>query len=503
MIVCGLLMEKRLMSLKIKNTITKTFIIFVWISIQATHTMMSKNVITIDEVKQTGLCVLEITTIDGEEPKGVVVESKWQPGTYNITYDNKVPCQLVLSKNHHILYDSGPYQKDTSGATIRINGNTSAFYSDPLNMPYKLKLEDAADLLCRGNDEKYADKHWRLLKDATSLNTIAGLKVSQLIGLEWTAAYTPCNVIINGDYRGCYLLIETVKRNNKCRISCNKETGCIIERDPYWWKENKYFSSAWYSDDSMYRWTWKFPDEDNLSEDTELYISQFIEYMEQSIGNGKYDEYIDIESWVKWLLAHDILGTRDSGGANMYFKKEDNTNNSVLEMPCIWDFDSNYDVSPGKFSKLHTSTHAYFSSLFKSDNKAFAKKYVELWNDIKDELVKKLTQFFNDYAMSEESTALDLSRTLNNRRWNTTYGNVENDIRILFDWLNKHIEPLNNNIQLIQKTYSHINTINNYDEYENIYFNIKGMRVRTPRMGSIVILTDNKEHKTYKVLLNR
>ena len=98
---------------------------------------------------------------------------------------------------------------------------------------------------------------------------------------------------------------------------------------------------------------------------------------------------------------------------------------------------------------------------------------------------------------------LDLSRTLNNRRWNTTYGNVENDIRILFDWLNKHIEPLNNNIQLIQKTYSHINTINNYDEYENIYFNIKGMRVRTPRMGSIVILTDNKEHKTYKVLLNR
>ena len=102
MIVCGLLTEKILTSLD-NGTIIKSFIVFACISIQATHTMMSQNVITVDEVKQAGLCVLEITTINGEEPKGTIIESKWQPGTYNITYDNKVPCQLVLSKNQHLL----------------------------------------------------------------------------------------------------------------------------------------------------------------------------------------------------------------------------------------------------------------------------------------------------------------------------------------------------------------------------------------------------------------
>ena len=502
MIVCGLLTEKILTSLD-NGTIIKSFIVFACISIQATHTMMSQNVITVDEVKQAGLCVLEITTINGEEPKGSIIESKWQPGTYNITYDNKVPCQLVISKNQHLLYDSGPYQKKSSGATIRINGNTTAYYSDPLNMPYKLKLEKAADMLCRGNDEKYGDKHWRLLKDATSLNTIVGLKVSELIGLEWTAAFTPCNVIINGDYRGCYLLVETVKRNNNCRISCNKETGCIIERDPYWWKEHKYFSSPWYSDESMYRWTWKYPDEDELSEDTELYMSLFIDGMEQSLGNGKYNEYIDIESWVRWLLAHDVLGTRDSGGANMYLKKEDQTNNSVLEMPCLWDFDSNYEVNPGSFSKLHTSSHAYFNSLFNSENKAFAKKYVETWNEIKDDLVSQLTQYINDYATSEESTALDISRNLNNRRWHALYGNVDQDVRKTLEWLNKHIEPLNNNIQLIQKTYSDINKTYNDNEYKKKYFNIEGMNVSVPRIGSIVILTDDRGYKARKVISNK
>ena len=500
MTVCGLLMEKILTSLN-KNTMTKSFIIFACMSIQATHTMLSQNIITIDEVKQAGLCVLEISTIDGEEPKGTIIESKWQPSTYNITYENKVPCHLVLSKDDHLLYDSGPYQKEASGATIRINGNTTAYYSDPLNMPYKLKLEKATDMLCRGNDEKYADKHWRLLKDATSLNTIVGLKVSQLIGMEWTAAYTPCNVILNGDYRGCYLLIETVKRNNKCRISCDKETGCIIERDPYWWKENKDFSSPWYCNESMYRWTWKYPDVDELSEDTELYISQFIDNMEQSIGNGNYNEYIDIESWVKWLLAHDILGTRDSGGANMYFKKKDNTDNTVLEMPCLWDFDSNYDVQPGSFSRLHTSTHAYFNSLFNSGNKLFTKKYVELWNEVKDDLVSKLTQYINDYATSEESTALDSSRKLNNRRWNTVYGNVENDIRKALEWMEKHIKPLNDNIQLIQQSYADINKIYNNDEYKKKYFNIEGMNVSAPRMGSVVIFTDDSGHKARKAIV--
>ena len=67
MIVCGLLTEKILTSLD-NGTIIKSFIVFACISIQATHTMMSQNVITVDEVKQAGLCVLEITTIDGEEP---------------------------------------------------------------------------------------------------------------------------------------------------------------------------------------------------------------------------------------------------------------------------------------------------------------------------------------------------------------------------------------------------------------------------------------------------
>lgn len=439
--------------------------------------IVAQTTITYDEVLQTGLCLIDITTENNEEPQGTIIESPLNPGTYNMTYANKVPCRIIIKKDNNTLYDSGDYIKSTSGATIRINGNTTAYYSDPLNMPYKLKLEKAADLLCRENDNIYADKHWRLLKDAVSMNTMIGLKVSQLIGLEWTSSYIPCNVIINGDYRGCYLLMETVSRNNNCRIYCNKKTGTIIERDPYWWKEDTYFSSNWYKDESMYRWTWKYPDVEDLTENQKLYIQQYINDLEQSIVDGNYCDYIDLSSWSKWLLAHDLLGTRDSGGANMYFKKTDNTNDSKIEMPCIWDFDSNFDVSPGSFSRLHTSTNAYFNKIINSENKKFAEAYVNLWNNIKEGFIDNIKSFINDYPSSEEAVALNNSRLLHNKRWNTTYNTVNDNAQYALQWFNQHIDTLDANIQNINISTSINNNHLNNNYYQLDIYNLNGQKI--------------------------
>lgn len=480
-------------------------IYFIILFLSITLSASAQTVITPDEVKQTGLYTVEITTNNGEEPQAAVIESPWKPDTYNMTYINKVPCQIVISINGSTLYDSGSYEKETSGATIRINGNTTAFYSDPLNMPYKLKLEKAADLLCRKDGNDYSDKHWRLLKDAVSMNTMVGLKLSQLIGMEWTSAYIPCNVIINGDYRGCYLLMETVKRNNRCRITCDKHKGCIIERDPYWWKETLYFSSSRYDGESMYRWTWKYPDEDELDEDRQQYVQQYINALEQSLYSGNYSNYIDIPSWTKWILAHDLLGTRDSGGANMYLKKQDDTTDSRMEMPCLWDFDSNYDVTPGNFSRLHLSTNSYFSTLFNSVNTSFAKEYIELWNGTKDNLVHQLTQFINDYITSDEAISLNASRILHNKRWNTTYGTVEDDARYTLRWLNNHITPLDQNIQNMADMLSGIKTkeYNSNDAHHNLFYSLSGYKINNSIKQGVVIQNNTHSQHVYKYIINQ
>lgn len=460
--------------------------------------VVSQKTITYDQVKQAGLHIVEITTVNSEEPEGNIVESPLFPGSYNMVYKNKVPCQIVISNNGKILYDSDEYIKKTSGATIRINGNTTAYYSHPLNMPYKIKLEKAADLLCRGNDSKYKDKEWRLLKDAVSLNTMIGLKVSQLLDLEWTSAYIPCNVIINGDYRGCYLLMETMKQNESCRVKCDKQTGYIIEKDPYWWKETKYFSSNWYKDDNVYRWTWKYPDSDDVNDEQETYIKQYIESMEESLSNGNYESYIDIKSFAKWILVHDIIGTRDSWGSNMFMKKYDNTDNSQLQLPCVWDFDSSFDITPGSFSLLHTQENEYFNALFNSSNRTFATTYMTLWNNHKKEIMDNLYEFINEYANSDEAKALDISRELYNERWNYDYQTVNEDIQQIHDWFQNHIDLLDQNIQLIEESSDISLRKKSITNTENTYYNLHGMKLDKPVKKKMNILR-NENGKTIKV----
>ena len=442
----------------------------------------------LNKVKEAGLYVVEITTIDNEEPQGQIISKPGDPNNQNLTYLNKVPCRIIISLEGVTLYDSGTYIKKTSGATIRVNGNTTAYFSNPLNMPYKIKLEKAADLLCRGEDNHYKDKEWRLLKDAVSLNTIIGLKISQLVGLEWTSQYVPCNVIINGDYRGCYLLMETMKRNESCRINCDQNTGYIIEKDPYWWKEDVFFCSSWYKDNNVYRWTWKYPDEEDVTDEKEKYIKEYIEAMEESLENGDYEQYIDISSFSKWILIHDILGTRDSWGSNMYIKKYDNTNNSKLELPCVWDFDSNYGVTAGSFSLLHTQTNEYFYALMNSDNRTFARKYVKLWNDNKDYITQQIILFINDFSNSEEAKKLDISRKLYNERWGYHYGTVADDIEVTLDWFNKHIYLLDKQIQLIDLgDETGIETPFRNDCNPIQYYNVNGIKMNTPYTHGLTI----------------
>lgn len=471
------------------RTIT-LFLLLIVIPIQ------SQTAISLDEVKQAGLLMVEITTVDGEEPEGELIESPLFHGSYNIVYKNKVPCQIVISKGEQTIYDSGPYVKNVSGSTIRMNGNTSAYFSNPLNMPYKLKLEKAADLLNRGNEGKYKDKEWRLLKDAVSLNTIVGLKLSQLLELEWTSSYVPCNVVINGDYRGCYLLMETMKRNESCRINCDKKTGYIIEKDPYWFKEDKYFSSLWYKDDNVYRYTWKYPDEDDVTEEQETYIKQYIESMENSLADGSYESYIDITSFAKWILTHDILATRDSWGSNMYLKKFDNTENSRLELPCVWDFDSSNELTYGSFSNLHTQENEYFYALFNSSHHAFTATYVNLWNSKKEYVLEQVLDFLTQYADSEEAKALDTSRSLYNKRFGYVYPTVNHDVQKQKQWYNQHIQLLNEKIQLLT---SNIEVVNNRQKelQKAKYYTITGIEIKNKSNKGIIIhkLANGKSYK--------
>jgi len=459
-----------------RKLILLIFILFCINEVIAQNTDFSQ-----ENIDKIGLKVIHIETENNEEPECEFAEAP--EGCMGMTSINakKVKCRIYITLKGDTLYDSGMFEKNQSGATIKINGNTSAYFAIPGNYPYKIKLQKKADLLNR-NNERFDDKEWRLINDGYTLNTIIGLKISELLQFSWTPAYTPCNVFINGDYRGCYLLIESVKRNKDCRINVDKTSGYIVERDPYWWKENRFFTTNYFASSKGYRWTWKYPDEDDVLPEQEDYITQFINDTEQSILNGTYSNYIDIKSFAKWILAHDILGSKDSGGTNLYVAKYDDTPNSLLEMPVLWDFDSNFRMEPGEFSKCHNNAgDFYFYNLFNNTNNSFTSKYKELWLQIKPTLLSTITQYILSITDSEYGRALESSRMLHYNRWGyTPYETIGELAQEAINWFNNHLDKLDVNINKLADNTS-ISAIKTKEKYD--VYNLLGNKVYKPKKG--------------------
>lgn len=367
------------------------------------------NAITDIEKQQlieTGLPLVVVETVNNEEPTYEIAVAP--PGCLGQSIKNatKVPGRLVIINGEKTTYDSGEYENGTSGITIKVRGNWSA---NLRNHPYKIKLQKKDDLLCRG-DKRYKDKDWLLLR-VPNLNTMIGFKINEMLGLQWTPCYQYVNVVLNGDYRGVYMLAESVERNADCRLNVDKNTGYVAELDAYWWNEDLYVESSFAGN---MNYTFKYPDSEDITEDQLNCFQELVHEMEASLVDGTYVDYIDVESFANWMLAHDILGDTDPGGSNIFLTKYDNSSTSKFMMGPLWDFDKIMEIE--EWAYVHTMSY-YFWLLFKSENGTFRKTYTSRWKDIKDTLFDSLFKYFVQFSQSSEGKALNAAIQYHNNRW--------------------------------------------------------------------------------------
>ena len=122
-------------------------------------TVGDTTVMALTDMISIGLPVLCFETVDGELPTCDYVSAPAGCMGAAITNATKVPGRLVIYQRldgiDSIMYDSGVYEKDVSGMTIRLRGNTSAY---DVKKPYKIKLQKKSDLLFRGDDATFKDK---------------------------------------------------------------------------------------------------------------------------------------------------------------------------------------------------------------------------------------------------------------------------------------------------------------------------------------------------------
>lgn len=421
-------------------------LLFTWgaVGVKAEELALSSDCDSLLHTIQTPL--IEIWTIDEAEPTGTHVmapEGLWGIGLINNEY---VSGRMRMSLNGSTLYDSGEYVKDISGVRIKLRGNTSSYYWE--KKPYKIKLSKKEDLLFR-NESKYKDKDWVLLRVYNGFLSrfLVGNRLGQLIGLGWHPQWEYVNLVINGDYKGDYILIESVEKE-KGRIDID-DTGYIIEDDAYWWNEDVYFKG----DMLVYKtgYTFKYPDSEDVNDSIINNIRNYIlEFEDLLINGGDISAHIDLDSFAAWLLAQDLLGQGDSGGTNRYLYKKDfilsDPFRTPLQMGVLWDFDATFKADDG-WSYIHNRSYSfYFTELLKRQD--FYLNYVSLWRTVRDTLHSNLVSYLHSiYAGKGE--AIEKSKSLDCVRWGNTCSLLSTEIDDAVSWLEQRFKWVDS--QLLRK----------------------------------------------------
>lgn len=275
-------------------------------------------------------------------------------GSLPTLFINTVNHEAITSKEEYVEADY--WVEDLLGGAnlgskdaplkLSIKGRGNATWRSFEKKPYRLKLSNKQNLVGLKKN-----KHFVLLTlvDDNGMGFMkypVAMELSKRIGLGWTPDYRFVELILNGDYRGLYLLIEKI-RIDKDRIDIEEQAdgeeddekitgGWLLEIDNYKDPQQLEFEEG---NGQTLRVTYHSPD--SLSDKQNKYLTQLIEKCNQSIycldkTNNEWEDNIDIYSVAQYYIVNEILHNPESFMGSCYFYK-DRGMNKKLKFGPLWD----------------------------------------------------------------------------------------------------------------------------------------------------------------------
>ena len=402
----------------------------------------------------TNLPTVSIHTSTGNDPQDKVNEI---PSNITITYDGGMRIQEY---------------------PITARGRGNASWSFP-KKPWRIKFADGKShhmLKDSPMESPSKAKKWTLINnygDKTLMRNCLAFEVSKRIGAPYTTWCQPVDVIMNGEYKGCYQLCDQISVDkNRVPITemepwDNEEPeltgGYLIEVDAYASQE-----SSWFNSSRGNPVTIKHPGDDDITTQQHNYIQKHFNLMESTLFSSNYKDpengfrkYLDLESFLKHFIIGEFSGNMDTYWSVYMYK--DREENQFQVSPC-WDFDLAFDNDQRIYPVNGRSDWAYRGGSCAGDMRNFVNRILgddaayqqlnQLWIDNRKEgfLDEKTLVAYVD-SMAQE---MEASANLNFIRWPilnsrvhqnvSALGSFEAEVDVLRDyiptrlnWIDKHL----------------------------------------------------------------
>ena len=259
----------------------------------------------------------------------------------------------------------GGYEDYTGKTEVKGRGNSTWGYP---KKPYRLKLNKKAEICGLGKAKNYVllANH---LDPTLMLNSVA-FKIGRLLELPFTNHAIPVDVVLNGIYKGSYLLTEQIEVKEN-RVDLDENNSVMWELDSYWDDEPKFKSTA-------FNLPVMVKDPDLTTEQFEYWKKDFnaftTQFAKEPLEGNSYVDMIDIESVAKFLITFNLVHNMEINHPKSVFLHKEG--NGKYVMGPIWDFDWAYDYegTSNHFGRYNTPL---FSSSMNGVGTAFFQRFLQ------------------------------------------------------------------------------------------------------------------------------
>ena len=360
-------------------------------------------------------------TITTEDPSVTEIPSKDYYLNATLTVDGK-----------------GIYENYTGKTEVKGRGNSTWGYP---KKPYRLKLDKKSEICGLGKAKNYIllANH---IDPTLMLNSVA-FKVGQLLNIPFTNHAIPVDVVLNGKYKGSYLLTEQIEIKEN-RVDLDENNSVMWELDSYFDEDPKFKSEA-------FNLPVMVKDPDLTTEQFEYWKKDFnaftVQFAKEPLEGNMYVDMIDIESVAKYLITFNLVHNMEINHPKSIFIHKEGKGKYV--MGPIWDFDWAYDYE-GKETHFGSYETPLFSDDMNGVGTAFFQRflqdsrvrtiYKEVWQDFKSNKLNELLQYIDDQAK-----LIKPSVTRNSELWENTRS-FDAKVIELKNWLKNRAEYIDGEV---------------------------------------------------------
>ena len=386
----------------------------------------------------TELCThLPLVIIDtgGEEIPGEPVELGDGTTVFTTTENGEEMLGARISilddesHNHH-PFDAPDLETDS---LIRIRGNSSRYFD---KKSYLIRFTeqdgDYADHPVMGMDAHY---EWALYGPYLDKSLIRNYMWYNIAGemMDYAPNVRFCEVILNGEYQGLYLMTETITNGEDCRVNISEpidnstSTGYVLRLDRGSANQLKNLNNFTYYTYRIgqlhhFRVNIEYPRSGVLTKELADTIEQELSDFEKTLYSFDYDSkfygyetWIDVESFVDYFILNEFTCNYDAGTLSTYLYKDIGGKYHL----CIWDFNSacdNYALPTTQPHHFELQNGIWYYMLTKDE--AFVEQIIHRYHELREKWLSD--EYISNY-IDETIAYLGDAVTRNEQVWGYTF----------------------------------------------------------------------------------